>query len=89
MVVAARTARCRMGPRAGTALAPLRKMVADGIIYEAKYSGSRGEKWDLMMVRIGLPLWELKKREGQGGTDDSYRERIRRNLERFDPDQDC
>lgn len=89
MVMAARTALCRMGPRAGSALAPLRKMIADGLVYEAKQSGSWGEEWTMMMVRIGLPISELKKKQGMGGTDESYRERFRQKLERFDPDRDC
>jgi hypothetical protein len=89
MMQAARTALCRLGPSAPAALQPLEDMLTSGIIGENEMSGHNGVSWDVTLARLGKPIEQLKKPARLSGTDEAHRQRIRKKLERFDPNRNC
>ena len=89
MMQASRTALCRLGPSAAAALEPLEDMLTSGIIGENESSGHSGVSWDVTLARLGKPIDQLKKPARLSGTDDAHQQRVRKKLERLDPNRDC
>jgi hypothetical protein len=89
MMQAARTALCRLGPSASAALEQLEDMLTSGIVGEHEISGHSGVSWHVTLARLGKPIEELRKPARLSGTDEAHQQRIRKKLERFDPDRDC
>jgi hypothetical protein len=87
VVSGARSALCRMGPVASSALAPLEAMFADGTIDPGW--GFQGSDWNLTLARLGKPIDQLKKPQSLSGTDESHRRWIRTRLEHLKPERDC
>lgn len=80
---AAMDALTRIGPAAGAALAPLEDLAARGGVFDGLRDS---ENWNVMLVRLGKPVADLRKPERTKGTDAEYRVRIRTAAERVERD---
>jgi hypothetical protein len=86
---AARIALCRLGPSASAALQPLEDMLTSGIMGENEMTGHNGVSWHMTLARLGKPIEQLTKPARLSGTHEAHQQRIRKKLERFDPNRGC
>jgi hypothetical protein len=89
MIEAARTAFCRLGGVAASALPQVEAMISGGVIPDYSLSGHGGVDWNLTLVRLGKPLDTIRKPESLSGTEAGHRRNLEEKLRRFDPDRSC
>jgi hypothetical protein len=89
VIEASRIALCRLGPKGSAALAPLEEMIASGVIGPRELMGHGGSDWNLTLVRLGMPIGDIRKPASMSGTDGTHRRSIRDKLDRFDPKRHC
>lgn len=79
---AARRALMVLGPAAAAALPALDRMAAEAIVPRHV---TEAESWKFLLARLGRPVERFAKPANRGGTVEQYHARMRRDLERFDP----
>ncbi|MEG3178343.1 hypothetical protein U1872_19035 [Sphingomonas sp. RB3P16] len=85
-IEAVRVALCRLGPDGAAALPDIAALDAEAL---PPQRFDRRSTWHLTLARLGYPIDSLDIPQGYSGTNERYRENLRRRLEHFRADSDC
>jgi hypothetical protein len=87
--IASVNAMCYLGPQAASELPRMRQLEMRELERNVPSGSSLRVPWDVMMLRLGKPLGEIRKVDDGGSSERSYINGLTYLLAHFDPNRDC